>query len=265
MTARGAVLSAPCWVLAAACALLSPSALGAQTLDAKIHAAAAPAGITWVGYRVAKVPGHQTMCGSEHERTTRVILEGPREIDVLARIEHGELTRLRTVTPDCEIDASGATLVWLAGVAPAESVAFLSAEIARAGEGRDAVNHLVDPALAALAMQAGDEASTALVGVARSSPTPRVRSQALFWLSQRAGAVALPTIANAVDNDPDTDVKKRAVFALSQLPTDEGVPKLIEIARTHRNVEVRRQAFFWLGQSKDPRATAFFEDVLLKR
>ena len=65
--------------------------------------------------------------------------------------------------------------------------------------------------------------------------------------------------------DPEIEVKKKAVFALSQLPADEGVPKLIEVARTHRNPEVRKQAFFWLGQSHDPRAVTFFEDVLLKK
>jgi len=27
---------------------------------------------------------------------------------------------------------------------------------------------------------------------------------------------------------------------------------------------VRKQAMFWLGQSNDPRAVKFFEDVLLK-
>ena len=70
------------------------------------------------------------------------------------------------------------------------------------------------------------------------------------------------TITDALDNDPDTEVKKRAVFALSQLPKDDGVPKLIDVARKNRNPEVRRQAMFWLGQSNDPRALAFFEDVL---
>jgi hypothetical protein len=37
---------------------------------------------------------------------------------------------------------------------------------------------------------------------------------------------------------------------------------LIELARTHPNAEVRRQAMFWLGQSRDPRATAFFAQLL---
>ena len=58
------------------------------------------------------------------------------------------------------------------------------------------------------------------------------------------------------------EVKKRAVFALSQLPKDQGIPLLIGVARSHRNIEVRRQAMFWLGQSKDPRAVTFFEEVL---
>ena len=92
-----------------------------------------------------------------------------------------------------------------------------------------------------------------------------MRGQALFWVAQRAGAQAIPTIAEAIEKDPETDVKKRAVFALSQLPANEGVPKLIEVASSHSNSAVRRQAMFWLGQSKDPRALAFFERILTSR
>lgn len=59
-------------------------------------------------------------------------------------------------------------------------------------------------------------------------------------------------------------MKTKAVFALTQMPDNEGVPKLIHVARTNRNAEVRKKAMFWLGQSKDPRALAFFEEVLMK-
>jgi HEAT repeat protein len=59
-------------------------------------------------------------------------------------------------------------------------------------------------------------------------------------------------------------VKKGAVFALSQLPKDEGVPLLIQVARTNANPAVRKQAMFWLGQTKDPRALKFFEEILFK-
>ncbi len=52
------------------------------------------------------------------------------------------------------------------------------------------------------------------------------------------------------------------MFALQNLPKDEGIPMLIEVARNNRNREVRKQAMFWLGQSGDPRALAFIEQVL---
>jgi HEAT repeat protein len=60
-------------------------------------------------------------------------------------------------------------------------------------------------------------------------------------------------------------VKKKAVFALSQLPKDEGVPRLMEVARNNRNPAVRKQAMFWLGESKDPRAVKFFEEILNRK
>ena len=76
------------------------------------------------------------------------------------------------------------------------------------------------------------------------------------------GGLAEREISDAIERDPDTDVKKKAVFALQQLPDGEGVPMLIQVARTNKNPAVRKQAMFWLGQSNDPRALAFFEQVL---
>jgi hypothetical protein len=109
------------------------------------------------------------------------------------------------------------------------------------------------------------EAIETLIQVAHDDKSAEVRGQALFWLAQKAGRQTAAAIGDAIANDPDTEVKKHAVFALSQLPKDEGVPKLIEVARTNRNPAVRKQAIFWLGQSKDPRALAFFQEVLLGR
>jgi hypothetical protein len=101
-----------------------------------------------------------------------------------------------------------------------------------------------------------------LIRMAKEDSSSRVRGQGLFWLAQKAGQKAAGAITDAIENDPDTDVKKRAVFALSQMPKDEGVPRLIEVAKTNKNPAVRKQAMFWLGQSNDPRALAFFEQVL---
>jgi len=116
----------------------------------------------------------------------------------------------------------------------------------------------------ALSISKEPEAVTTMIEAAKGDKSDRVRGQALFWLGQKAGSKAISAISDAIENDPETDVKKKAVFALSQLPPDDGVPRLIQVARANKNPAVRKQAMFWLGQSKDPRALAFFEEVLTR-
>jgi len=245
-------------------------------------------------------------------------------------VEAGRVQKIRTFSPECELDAGNLPFIWLRAVQPAESVAWLSTFVTAGGasaEGEsDDENHLGNSALTAIAFHGdnsaeralegfaangqpervrehaafwlgaargrqgyealtrlvrGDadehfrekavfalyvskepEAVDAIIGVAHHDSSAHVRGQALFWLAQKAGKKAEATITEAIENDPETDVKKRAVFALSQLPKDEGVPLLIQVAKTNTNGVVRKQAMFWLGQSHDPRALAFFEEVL---
>lgn len=113
--------------------------------------------------------------------------------------------------------------------------------------------------------QSGEpEAVDTLTRAARTDTSPGVRGEAIFWLAQKAGRKAAAAITDAIANDPETKVKEKAVFALSQLPKDDGVPKLIDVARNNRNPAVRKQAMFWLGQSNDPRALEFFQEVLAR-
>ncbi|HLW79765.1 MAG TPA: HEAT repeat domain-containing protein [Terriglobia bacterium] len=131
----------------------------------------------------------------------------------------------------------------------------------------DASDSFRDKAVFALFVSKEPKATDTIIEVARSDSSSHVRGQALFWLAQKAGRKAeadkaTSAIRQAIDNDPETEVKKKAVFALSQLPKDQGVPLLIQVAENNRNPEVRKQAMFWLGQSGDPRALAFFENVL---
>jgi hypothetical protein len=116
----------------------------------------------------------------------------------------------------------------------------------------------------ALSQSPVPQAIDTLIGMARSDASSRVRGQALFWLAQKAGKRAEEAITDAIRDDPETEVKRKAVFALTQLPSEESAKQLIQVARTNRNPEVRKQALFWLGQSKDPRALSFIEEVLTK-
>lgn len=196
-----------------------------------------------------------------------VQLEGGASAIVLYRIEGGHVGKVRVFSDSCELDAGGRGVYWLTGVNPAASVMLLKG-IVHSGAGNtgdeSASRHLVSEGVFAITAHQAPEALTTLIDLARNEPEARVRTDALFWLAQRAGAKAAGTITDAIENDPDTKVKERAVFALSQMPVDEGVPRLIDVARNNRNPRVRKQAIFWLGQSKDPRALKFFEEILLK-
>jgi HEAT repeat protein len=101
-----------------------------------------------------------------------------------------------------------------------------------------------------------------LIRMAKSDADTGVREQAIFWVAQKAGKKAVAALNDAVENDPEVGVKKKAVFALSQLPNDEAVPELLHVAQTNQDAAVRKDAIFWLGQTHDPRALAYFEQIL---
>jgi hypothetical protein len=114
----------------------------------------------------------------------------------------------------------------------------------------------------ALSQSTAAKAPATLIDMARNDASAKVRGQALFWIAQKAQKRSDADVIRAATEDPDVDVKKKAVFALSQIPGGEGVPDLIRVAQENKSREVRKQAMFWLGQSKDPRALAFFEKIL---
>ena len=105
-----------------------------------------------------------------------------------------------------------------------------------------------------------------LLRIAKNEQRPRdVRKNAVFWLGQAASDATAALDGLAGDDNEDIEVRKAAVFALSQRPKEEGVPALLKIVRGTGDARVRKQAIFWLGQSGDPRALAYFEDVLTKK
>ncbi len=126
----------------------------------------------------------------------------------------------------------------------------------------DSNDQVREKATFALTVSKEAGAIASLVEAAREDRSPRVRSQALLWLAQKGGMQQSPLIMNAAQQDPDAHVRRQAVFALKQIPNGAGIPLLIQLAKTSSDKEVRKQAIFWLGQSHDPRASGFIDDVL---
>ena len=109
------------------------------------------------------------------------------------------------------------------------------------------------------------EAVEELIRIAKQDASPEARKQAVFWLGQKASAESVKALKDIVEAPSDEDsLKEQAVFAISQLPKDRSVPMLVDIARSNKSPSVRKRAIFWLGQSGDPAALKFFEEILLK-
>jgi HEAT repeat protein len=45
------------------------------------------------------------------------------------------------------------------------------------------------------------------------------------------------------------------------VPKDEAIPELLPVAETNSDPAVRKDAIFWLGQTHDPRALAYSEQI----
>jgi hypothetical protein len=227
----------------------------------------------WIGYAIPAIVRNSTgrndgwseRCRLEQQRidpATKEALRGPVHLEpaptamVLVRVQSGQIGRVRALSGDCQVDAGGLQVFWLGDVSASQSVDFLKTLVADID-----TRQRTEGALAAIALHRDSAATAAILEMAKTG-APRVRQRALFWIAQRAEAQAAAIITQAIDSDPDAEVKKQAVFALSQLPRDEGIPILIKLAGSSTHPVVRKQAMFWLGQSKDPRALKFFEDIL---
>ncbi len=101
-----------------------------------------------------------------------------------------------------------------------------------------------------------------LVRMAHEDSSPKVRSQAQFWMANRGGKVVAASLHDAAENDPDAQTRKQAVFAISRLPDGQAAPQLVQLAESSRYPEVRKQAVFWLGQSKDPKALEYLTKLV---
>ena len=88
-----------------------------------------------------------------------------------------------------------------------------------------------------------------------------LRKKALFWAGQTG--VATSEFAGLYDRINDTELKDQIIFVFSQRGRDPAaMDKLFAIARADRDPELRKKAIFWLGQSRDPRAQKFLEDLI---
>jgi HEAT repeat protein len=326
------------WLLAAAIpAALTIVAQPKTLVNAKVDTRSAAAGLepafkalvsaqpqpAWIGYAVPSTRTFNLGCdygnNSGWGPAGVVHLEPPDHALILFRVVNNAVERIRSLSPDCEIDAGDVPFHWLTDVQPVESVALLASFAtrhdmpynsamnaiathadpaadqalerllavdqpqplrlrvvawmgsARGKHGLEVLKNLIanDPdlrvrerAVNAVSSSREPEAIDLLIAIARSDKNAKLRAQAVSDLGHKQAEKVAGTLTNAIENDSDLDVRRRAVSALQSLPDGEGIPLLINVVKNTRSPEVRKQAMSSLRSSRDPRALAFFEDVL---
>lgn len=325
----------------ALCLVVLASALAAQPkllVNAKLDTQSAGNGLeqvfkpllaaqpqpAWIGWAIPAVRTFNMGCefvyrdGVTGAGQGVVHLEPPDHAIILIRVDQGAVSRLRYVSPDCEIDGGGAPLHWLTDVKPSESVGLLASfvteretaasnalgaiamhddasadqalgrfvapaqplsirqravsllaserghggfEVVKGVLANDTDERVKERAVQALGSSKDPGALDLLLETARRNSDPKLRAQAVGTLARRPEPKILDTLRAAID-DPDSAVQRRAITTLNSLPDGEGVPLLIQVVRTTKDAQVRREAMNALQGSRDPRALAFFEEVL---
>jgi hypothetical protein len=228
---------------------------------------AAQSAPTWIGYSVPIVAGdHQmccwnnnVMCGCSLEprngdqsftvsNNQTVKLEGPRELVVLFRVESRQTGKIRTFTPECNLDAGGLPFIWLTGVTPAESIRLLLAMAKDATGGSREEHRKSDGATAAIAMHADAAADPALEELTSQNQPEQVRRQAIFWLGNARGQRGFEIVSRVVREDPSDKIREHAIFALTQNKDPRALEVVASVAHNDKSPRVRGQALFWLAQ-----------------
>jgi HEAT repeat protein len=211
-------------------------------LEAAVHALlAAQPQPAWIGYSVPSVRTYDGL-GCDYVRdgggnAGLVHLEPPDHMLVLMRVEENKVTRLRTVSPDCEIDAGGVPFHWLSDVQPAQSIAMLASLAPTSGN-----------AMHAIAMHADPAADQALERFLAPDQPETLRARAVSYFGSTRGPSGFDVLKRVIANDADIRVRERAVSSLGNSRDPQTTDLLTSTARTNADPRLRAAAVSALGR-----------------
>jgi HEAT repeat protein len=248
---------------------------GAAGIAREVQAIASRGVAAWIGYRAPLVSGPRQMCCSDNfgdsgaccgrcrleggsgvtmnQGESRVALEPPSEFLILARVDTS-VTRVRTFTPDCDIDAGGMPLVWLDGVRAEDSLAWLASLVTSAPDSGEAHDRVAKPAIAAIALHNAEAADRTLETFVAPSRPEWLRGDTAFWLGTARGAAGARLLARMMKQDASDRVRDKVAFGLSVSKDPSALPTLIDAARNDKSAHVRGQALFWLAHKAGQKA-----------
>jgi hypothetical protein len=225
-----------------------------QTLRPLVTALPQPA---WIAYGV---PTNRVNLGCDYVRDGWsqpgvIHLEPPDHAVILFRVDAGAVERIRTLSPDCEIDAGDLPVHWLADVKPAESVALLDTFATQR-------ERFMDGAMSAIAAHADAAADAALERFLAPSQPESVRLRVVNWLGNMRGRRGFDMLKNVIAGDPSDRVRERAIATLGNRKEPGALDLLMFIARKDGNPRMRMQAFSALDRHSGAKVLGTLKEAI---
>jgi len=212
----------------------------------------------WIMYSVPSVRTYNLGCDYVRDGAGAagvVHLEPPDHALILFRVDGNAVTRVRSLSPNCEIDAGDVPVHWLTDVQPADSIALLSTYVPQ---------HEFDSngAITAIAMHADAAADTALERFVASDKPDWLRQRTASLLGSARGRRGLEILKTLIANDPNERVRERAISGMAGSKEPEALDLLISIARTDKNPRLRAQAISSLNRKSGAKVVAVFKEAI---
>ena len=225
-----------------------------QTFRPLVAAQPQPA---WIAY---SVPTNRVNLGCDYVRDGWsqpgvIHLEPPDHAVILFRVDGGAVERIRTLSPDCEIDAGDLPVHWLADVKPAESVALLDTFATQR-------ERFMDGAMSAIAAHADAAADAALERFLAPSQPESVRLRVVNWLGNMRGRRGFDMLKNVIAGDPSDRVRERAIATLGNRKEPGALDLLMSIARKDGNPRMRMQALSALDRHSGAKVLGTLKEAI---
>jgi len=211
----------------------------------------------WIGY---SVPSTRVNLGCDYVRDGWnqpgvIHLEPPDTAVILFRVENGAVDKIRSLSPDCQIDAGDLPVHWLTDVKPAESVALLDTYAVQR-------ERYMDGAMSAIASHSDPTADAALQRFLAPTQPETLRLRVVGWFGSMRGHRGFDVLKNLIASDPSDRVRERAISTLSNSREPEALDLLIATARKDANPRMRMQALSALNRHSGAKVLATFREAI---
>lgn len=175
---------------------------------------------------------------------------------MMVRFTDGRVSKVRSFSPDCTLDAVNTPVVWLTDIDPAQSIQWLRQQITRTDKKVD------NSAIHAIAIHDHPLADTVLEQLMVPGNELKIRKDAAFWLGHERGRRGYEAVRKLAFSDPEDRFREHLTFVLSQTKEKDAMDDVIRMAKQDSSDRVRGQALFWLAQKASRKAADAITDAM---